>query len=360
MVLALKKKLLFITAFPPNNKSGGQTFSKYALNDLTQKYSIDLIYFSYQNHDIDINANINVINMFGVNYFNCLKKINAYPLFTKRFNKKILDYINKIKNDYSILFFDYIQVGLYAVCIDHPYKVIRCHDVLGQKYMRKKSVFCSWIKKTENTILNSVHKIFVPSAKDVELLKDYYDVSSHATNEYLREFDFESREKNLDACILYGLWSRMENLEGLIWFIKYVLPQVKKNSGNIKFVVIGGGMPSRILKRYFAEEGLDYLGYVENPLELIYSSCALIAPLFNGAGVKVKVIDAFTTGTPVIGTDIAFEGLPKTQGLVYHAETADEFVGAITTILPFTHEEKKCHAKKFVEAYNKNHLSEYL
>jgi glycosyltransferase involved in cell wall biosynthesis len=357
----VQKRILFITAFPPNDKSGGQVFSKYLLNDLMQKYSIDLIYFQYKNHDIDINTNINVMNVFGGSIFNSLNKINAYPLFTKRFDKKILNYINVIKDCYDILFFDYIQVGLYALYLDHPYKVIRCHDVLGQKYMRKKSIFCPWIKKTESAILRNVHKIFVPSAKDVGLIKNYYNVSSYATNEYIKKFDFEPKEENLNTFILYGLWSRMENLEGLVWFIKYILPQVKRNNVNINFVVIGGGMPGGIIKKYFGgEECLDYLGYVENPLELIYSSRALIAPLFNGAGVKVKVIESFTTGTPVIGTDVAFEGLPEIQELVYRAETAGEFVKNIMAIPFSSHEEKKCCAEKFMEVYNKNHLSEYL
>jgi len=34
-------------------------------------------------------------------------------------------------------------------------------------------------------------------------------------------------------------------------------------------------------------------------------SKALISPLFTGAGIKVKVIEALACGIPVIGTDIA-------------------------------------------------------
>ena len=34
------KKLLYITAFPPNQKTGGQAFSLNAINELSQKYII--------------------------------------------------------------------------------------------------------------------------------------------------------------------------------------------------------------------------------------------------------------------------------------------------------------------------------
>jgi glycosyltransferase involved in cell wall biosynthesis len=42
-----------------------------------------------------------------------------------------------------------------------------------------------------------------------------------------------------------------------------------------------------------------------------------IVPLLSGAGVKGKVIEAFAKGVPVAGTDVAFEGMPKTEGFLY-------------------------------------------
>jgi hypothetical protein len=47
-------RILFITAFPPNRKTAGQNYSKELLNSLKDTFDIDLISFSYPNHDIEI------------------------------------------------------------------------------------------------------------------------------------------------------------------------------------------------------------------------------------------------------------------------------------------------------------------
>ncbi|HKY73868.1 MAG TPA: glycosyltransferase, partial [Patescibacteria group bacterium] len=41
----------------------------------------------------------------------------------------------------------------------------------------------------------------------------------------------------------------------------------------------------------------------------------LVAPIFSGKGTRYKVLEAFATGTPVIATGLAVEGLSITQGL---------------------------------------------
>ena len=51
------------------------------------------------------------------------------------------------------------------------------------------------------------------------------------------------------------------------------------------------------------------LGFVDNPYKIMSESLGLIAPLFHGAGIKVKVIESLACGTPVIGTEVAFEGI---------------------------------------------------
>jgi hypothetical protein len=105
---------------------------------------------------------------------------------------------------------------------------------------------------------------------------------------------------------------------------------------------------------------IDYLGFVDRPLDIIYTSCAVIAPLFTGAGVKVKVIDSFTTGTPVIGTNITFEGLPFFDNLVYHAEKTQEYADIIHGFPILTCTEKQKNADAFRAAYDTNHLAEQL
>jgi glycosyltransferase involved in cell wall biosynthesis len=45
----------------------------------------------------------------------------------------------------------------------------------------------------------------------------------------------------------------------------------------------------------------------------------LVAPIFSGKGTRYKVLEAFATGTPVVATNLAVEGLkivPGTHALI--------------------------------------------
>jgi glycosyltransferase involved in cell wall biosynthesis len=266
-----------------------------------------------------------------------------------------LQYITEIAPEYDILFFNYTQIALYSLYITHPYKVIRCHDILFQKFSRKERIFKLWIKSTEQKILKNVKKIFVPSEKDADIVKKVYGLNAYFSHEYVKDFQFyEIREKK-NMFVFFGIWSRKENLTSLIWFIKKVLPFVNPE---FKFVIIGSGLSKDVRKKI--PNNIEYLGFVDNPLDTIYKSCALIAPLFTGAGVKVKVIDAFITGTPVIGTDITFEGLPAIDGLKYFAQTPEEYTDVINNFPEYSYKIKQKNAYIFKSLYNNHHLAEQL
>jgi hypothetical protein len=353
------KKILCITAFPPNKRSGGQVFSLNLLKDLSKKYLIDLIYFEYKDHSIEPNLPVNSVRSFKVSNFNCLSKFTTHPIFTRRFNKSVLKYLTDVASHYDILFFNYSQVSLYSAFINHPYKVIRSHDVLFQMFSRKNRIFKYWIKYTEGKIFQSAQKVFVPSKKDVDLIKDIYNLNVYFSHEYLQDFHFFESSEQAKNFLFFGLWSRKENLDGLLWFVKEVLPLINRNF-DINFMVIGSGLTERIKKKYLKPNNIDCLGFVEHPLNFIYSSRAVIAPLFTGAGIKVKVIDAFTTGTPVVGTDITFEGLPFIENLVYHAVKPQEYADIIHNFPVLTYREKQKNADVFRSIYNVNHLADQL
>jgi len=354
------KSILFITAFPPNNKSGGQVFTLNLLKDLSKRYTIDLVYFNYKNHTIDESLSVNSVKSFDIDNLNCLRNFTKHPIFTRRFNNTILQYLINIASNYDVVFFDYTQTGIYSLYLNHPYKVIRCHDVMFQKFSRRDRLFKYWVKLTENKILKSVSKIFVLTSKDADIVKKEYNYEAYFTHEHIRDFNFYDFVEIDRTFVFFGLWSRPENSDGLVWFIKNVLPLVNAAVG-VKYLVIGGGLAEKLRKKYISpNKDIEYLGFVEDPLDIIYKSQALIAPLFTGAGVKVKVIDAFTTGTPVIGTEITFEGLPFMEHLTLLANEPEKYAEIINNFLALSAQEKQRNAQIFRQLYDNNHLSEQL
>ena len=232
------------------------------------------------------------------------------------------------------------------------------HDVLYQKFSRKNKLLKKWITHTERKIISSFKKVFVPSTKDVELIRNIYNIDTSYTNEYLKTIKLsDSSIEQKKQFVFYGYWKRSENINGLIWFIEKVLPLIKSD---YMIIVIGGGLTNEIREKYLDCNRIKYLGFVEKPLDIILQSSALIVPLFQGAGIKVKVIDSFTAGTPVIGTDLAFEGVPDIQGLSFCANDENNFASFINGFKPFTYNEKRNKAKEFDSIYNNHHLLEQI
>ena len=114
------------------------------------------------------------------------------------------------------------------------------------------------------------------------------------------------------------------NREGINWFVRHVVPRIK-----IKVYVIGQGMQN-IRQELEVPGKVSVIGPVESLGGWYRRASFVIAPIFDGSGMKTKVAEALMFGKSVLGTPEAFIGyedaLPV-AGEICH--TADEFVAAI-------------------------------
>ena len=362
--------ILFITAFPPNQKTAGQDYSRRLLDDLASRgHKISLIYAEYPSHEVELSPQIEVLAKITPSLKNCKNLPLLNPFFTKRFDKNILSLIQKIASDFDMLYFDFSQVHVYSLFVEHQNKVLMCHDVIFQKFTRKNRIFLPWIKFTEKKILKSAGKILTACKKDSELLKNQYNLESIFVNQYLKngKFDYKLLNSSIlnNTFCFYGAWNRTENSECLEWFLKNVS---KKVNPSLKFVVIGGGMSENLQKKLENYKNFSYLGFVENPIVEVAKCQALIAPLSKGAGVKVKVIDALSSGTKVIGTDVAFEGIEDNlKNPLFVKICSPQKKDSVLQICKILNNwqnieinQKQLSATEFFERYNKNHFADRI
>jgi glycosyltransferase involved in cell wall biosynthesis len=114
---------------------------------------------------------------------------------------------------------------------------------------------------------------------------------------------------------------------GLTWLAQEVLPLAQAN-GPVTLDVVGE-RPAQQDGR----PGVTYHGRVDE-IESFYAAAhAVVVPMFQGSGTRLKVIEASFLGRPVISTALGVQGLPLTAGTHYlHAETATEWVRAIDRV----------------------------
>ncbi|MGD8200597.1 glycosyltransferase [Ornithinimicrobium sp. W1679] len=110
--------------------------------------------------------------------------------------------------------------------------------------------------------------------------------------------------------VFVGLLSRPENFEGVNWFLRNVWPLIRAERPTTTFEIVGTGLPHEIHAKWLQQTGVVLRGYVSD-LNLVYSEAAVaVAPLFTGAGVKFKSLEAIVSGLPIVATEIGAEGIP--------------------------------------------------
>jgi hypothetical protein len=362
-------RILFITAFPPNRKTAGQNYSKELLYSLKDTFDIDLISFSYPNHDIEIDKRINILKYYRVSKISkllgWLQLPFIYPFFTFRFRLDLLFYLIKNAKKYNVVYFDFSQVFIYSLFLRKSYKVMMSHDVIFQKMKRSKwfilNPFNLLLYNTEKAILKTANLILVFSKKDQNLFKELYGLKSNVVSFFIsdkiKELHYDKINLERKFCF-FGAWNRPENLQGLLWFMENIYLYTDEN---IKFEIIGPGLNESFLEKYNTTNRIRYLGFIDNPYIAIAESIALIAPIFQGAGVKVKVIESLATGTSVLGTEIAFEGIDNLgDNSMILCTTVQDFIENIN-LVPIDLYKTKLRTKElFEKTYRSNKFEEIL
>jgi glycosyltransferase involved in cell wall biosynthesis len=81
-----------------------------------------------------------------------------------------------------------------------------------------------------------------------------------------------------------------------------------------RLALTGRGAPPELEDRLRATPGLDFQGFVPDLDALLDRAAAVIVPLSQGGGTKLKVIQAMAAGRPVLTTPVGAEGLELRDG----------------------------------------------
>ncbi len=113
--------------------------------------------------------------------------------------------------------------------------------------------------------------------------------------------------------LFLGSFRHAPNQVALDWFTRKVLPLILEQLPQARLLVAGSDPPPR---HGFPgpESAVELLGFVED-IQPLFSSCTLfICPIRSGSGVRVKLLEAFASGIPVVSTFLGAEGLARSDG----------------------------------------------
>ena len=104
------------------------------------------------------------------------------------------------------------------------------------------------------------------------------------------------------------------NAEGALWFMDEVWPQVQAQVPDAVLTIIGKNPSSAVARRAKGDAHVEAPGYVQDVVPYLAETAAFIVPLHAGGGMRVKILDAWSWGLPVVSTTIGVEGLCYRNG----------------------------------------------
>ncbi len=251
--------------------------------------------------------------------------LKKYWALRSRLNREIDEMVRRY--DPEVIQVEYSIMALYLRRLQgKALKILHLHDVMIKPFERlyraEKPIhkrFYRWmllqmVRRVEISFCRRFDVLLTASEYDQHFLKNQGDfepeVFVQASDPVDYVVPFDQREPN--SILFVGAMFRSLNEEGVLYFVREVLPGLKEKLGAVKFYVVGKGPSDRL--RSLASDDVLVTDTV-NDLEPFYSRCRVsVAPLFIGGGMIFKVVQSMSFGVPVVATTIANEGVRAGQG----------------------------------------------
>jgi glycosyltransferase involved in cell wall biosynthesis len=109
---------------------------------------------------------------------------------------------------------------------------------------------------------------------------------------------------------------------------------VRRQVPEARFYVVGSRPPESIVRLATPESGVVVTGYVQDLDPILTQAAVVVVPLHSGSGMRVKILEAFSRGIPVVSTTIGVEGIDARDGdHLLVADGAADFAAAVVRLL---------------------------
>jgi O-antigen biosynthesis protein len=113
--------------------------------------------------------------------------------------------------------------------------------------------------------------------------------------------------------LFVGSFRHAPNRVAVDWFVRRVLPFILERQPAARLVIAGSDPPPPHIYGG-SSASLEMLGYVDDVREPLARYALFVCPILSGSGVRVKLLEAFAAGIPVVSTFVGAEGLARNDG----------------------------------------------
>jgi glycosyltransferase involved in cell wall biosynthesis len=125
------------------------------------------------------------------------------------------------------------------------------------------------------------------------------------------------------------------NADGIRWFAKEVFPLVHARDPEVTLTIVGKNPPADFLQLQEIYPGsIEVTGYVEDLTPYFERAGCMVIAVRAGGGMRVRILEAFARGMPLVTTTVGLEGIDAQHGEQVLVEDSSEgFAGATLELL---------------------------
>jgi glycosyltransferase involved in cell wall biosynthesis len=250
----------------------------------------------------------------------------------------------------DVLQLEYTVLGQYAGGYRRIPSILFEHDVYFQSIARRLPFITNAVEKLqarweylralryELRMLPKPDRIQVCSRDNKEYIASFLPQLKHRIDDGYRAgietslYDFAPRGREPFTLLFLGSFRHLPNQEALTWFLRDVFPKVRAEEPRARLVVIGSDPPQP--HSLPESDAIDLIGFVDDVRVPLKKYAVFVCPILSGSGVRVKLLEAFAAGIPVVSTRLGAEGLADRDGdLCALADDAASFAGHVVKLL---------------------------
>ncbi len=119
-------------------------------------------------------------------------------------------------------------------------------------------------------------------------------------------------DEGAPVLVFTGTMDYRPNVDAAVWFCRQVLPLIQREQPSARLLLVGRE-PSPAV-RALDGHGVSVTGSVEDVRPYLRQGNVFVAPLRMGSGTRLKILEAMSSGLPVVSTTIGIEGIAATPG----------------------------------------------
>jgi glycosyltransferase involved in cell wall biosynthesis len=167
-------------------------------------------------------------------------------------------------------------------------------------------------------------RVLVPSAEDAAVVRRLAPDARVAVYPNAIPRSSEPARGDEEAVVFSGNMEYHPNRTAVRYFRREIWPSLRQQAPNVVWRLVGKN-PEAIAEFTAGDPRIEVAGAVGNAIAELARSRVAVVPLLAGSGTRLKILEAWAAGLPVVSTSIGAEGLGAHDG--EHLLIADDPTG---------------------------------